>query len=139
MFRKAIIVVLTLAAVGTGGIYVASIWVVCGLFNFAEDASVAVARGALAIVLAHLVDPQPFECIPRRAGRLLLLPKTEQHGVLIPLWIPLLVFATYPTIALIRGPLLRRRRRRKRGLCVKCGYDLTGNVTGVCSECGREV
>ncbi len=23
------------------------------------------------------------------------------------------------------------------GLCFKCGYDLTGNVSGVCPECGR--
>ena len=49
-----------------------------------------------------------------------------------------LLFAAYPTIAFIRGPL-RHRRRRKRGLCVKCGYDLTGNVTGVCSEYGGQV
>jgi hypothetical protein len=26
--------------------------------------------------------------------------------------------------------------RRMRGLCVECGYDLTGNVSGVCPECG---
>jgi uncharacterized paraquat-inducible protein A len=26
--------------------------------------------------------------------------------------------------------------RRRRGLCVKCGYDLTGNTSGVCPECG---
>ena len=27
--------------------------------------------------------------------------------------------------------------RRKRGLCPSCGYDLTGNVSGVCPECGQ--
>lgn len=26
--------------------------------------------------------------------------------------------------------------RRERGLCFRCGYDLTGNVSGVCPECG---
>ena len=26
-----------------------------------------------------------------------------------------------------------------RGHCQTCGYDLTGNVTGVCSECGSPV
>ena len=34
---------------------------------------------------------------------------------------------------------LRRRRaqlRREAGLCTRCGYDLTGNVSGVCPECG---
>lgn len=46
------------------------------------------------------------------------------------------LFASYPTIAFVRGPL-RRWRRRRRGRCVKCGYDLTGNVSGVCPECGQ--
>ncbi len=23
-------------------------------------------------------------------------------------------------------------------LCIKCGYDLRGNVSGVCPECGGE-
>ena len=26
--------------------------------------------------------------------------------------------------------------RRRQGLCARCGYDLTGNVSGVCPECG---
>jgi len=29
-----------------------------------------------------------------------------------------------------------RRKRRLRGLCVTCGYDLTGNESGRCPECG---
>ena len=29
--------------------------------------------------------------------------------------------------------------RREMGLCVRCGYDLTGNVSGVCPECGMQV
>ena len=55
-----------------------------------------------------------------------------------PAWIVILLSATYPIIAFIRGPL-RRRRRRKRGLCPTCGYNLTGNVTGVCPECAAKV
>ena len=27
----------------------------------------------------------------------------------------------------------------KKGLCQKCGYNLTGNVTGICSECGEKI
>jgi len=53
-----------------------------------------------------------------------------------PLWAPVLLFVIYPTIAFVRSPV-RRRRRRKKGLCLKCGYDLTGNVTGICPECGN--
>lgn len=26
--------------------------------------------------------------------------------------------------------------RRQMGLCIHCGYDMTGNVSGVCPECG---
>lgn len=28
--------------------------------------------------------------------------------------------------------------RRSRGLCVRCGYDLTGNTSGRCPECGAK-
>jgi len=34
---------------------------------------------------------------------------------------------------------LRSRRRRRRRQCIRCGYDLTGNVTGRCSECGNDI
>jgi hypothetical protein len=54
------------------------------------------------------------------------------------LWLPLLVFLLFPVVAFIRGPV-RRWRRRKRGECVACGYDLTGNVSGICPECGAEI
>ena len=37
-----------------------------------------------------------------------------------------------------RGPL-RRWRRRKRGLCLHCGYNLTGNTSGVCPECAQKI
>lgn len=52
---------------------------------------------------------------------------------IVPLWVPLLALAG-PTIW-----LWRRDRRHPAGHCRKCGYDLTGNVSGVCSECGTEV
>ena len=53
-------------------------------------------------------------------------------------WPFFFLFAAYPTLALVRGPVRRRRRRRK-GLCIKCGYNLTGNVSGVCPECGTTI
>lgn len=55
-----------------------------------------------------------------------------------PLWAPLALFAFYPALAFICGPL-RRWRHRRRGLCLRCGYDLAGNVSGVCPECGSAV
>ena len=52
------------------------------------------------------------------------------------MWTVSLLLAAYPTMAFIRGPL-RRYRRRKHGLCLACAYDLTGNKSGVCPECGE--
>ena len=56
-------------------------------------------------------------------------------NVRFPIWAVFILFAAHPTVAFIRGPLRRRRRRRK-GWCMTCGYDLTGNTTGICPECG---
>ena len=35
--------------------------------------------------------------------------------------------------------LLSRTRRRGVGKCAQCGYDLTGNVSGTCPECGMRL
>lgn len=51
--------------------------------------------------------------------------------VVIPLWAPLMLVGL-PTLWM----LWSRRRRRPPGHCVACGYDLTGNVSGRCPECG---
>lgn len=33
----------------------------------------------------------------------------------------------------------RRRRLKRQGRCSTCGYDLTGNVSGACPECGAPI
>ncbi|MCH7813714.1 MAG: hypothetical protein IID40_06800 [Planctomycetes bacterium] len=35
--------------------------------------------------------------------------------------------------------LIARRRPYPRGHCRRCGYDLTGNESGLCPECGKAV
>jgi hypothetical protein len=46
-----------------------------------------------------------------------------------------------PALGLVLGLLALRLRRQKPapGICTGCGYDLTGNVSGVCPECGAPV
>ncbi len=45
-----------------------------------------------------------------------------------------LAVAAYPLI-----PPFRMLSRKRRGLCVGCGYNLMGNTSGRCSECGRRI
>ncbi len=52
-----------------------------------------------------------------------------------PLLLVVAVFLAYPLWVYITRPY-ERWRRRCRGLCVVCAYDLTGNTSGVCPECG---
>ncbi len=52
------------------------------------------------------------------------------HRVTLPLWLPLVL------IAIPTAFFWWRDRKPKPGHC-PCGYDLTGNVSGRCPECGR--
>lgn len=61
--------------------------------------------------------------------------KWRYIGVTVPLWTIVALLFLHPAVAFIRGPL-RRRRRHRRNQCVTCGYDRTGNTSGVCPECG---
>jgi len=55
----------------------------------------------------------------------------------LPLYLPLLALVAVLVVPYL-SPVVKRRRRRS-GLCVGCAYDLTGNESGVCPECGTEV
>ena len=58
---------------------------------------------------------------------------TGMVRTIFPLWIPTVAFALLSSVVSLPG---RRRRKRKRlGLCVKCGYDLRGSKDR-CPECG---
>lgn len=60
-------------------------------------------------------------------------------------WIPcyalVLVAGTLPACWIMSNARSRRRLalRREQGLCLHCGYDLTGNVSGICPECGQPI
>ena len=50
--------------------------------------------------------------------------------VALPLWLPTAVLVIAAALAWLWP------QRRKPGTCATCGYNLTGNITGRCPECG---
>jgi hypothetical protein len=148
MIRKAAIIVLTLAAVGVAGLMLLSgrdglAWE-RGAWGLLPRTSVVMWPGALVVSYTHETPPKYRDPVLLRFGQFYLRDTVDLQWIYhtieigIPPWSFLVLFGVYPTIAFIH-PRLRRWRRRRKGLCVKCGYDLTGNESGVCSECGTEV
>jgi hypothetical protein len=60
-----------------------------------------------------------------------VVPGENARQLCIPLWLPLL-----PLLALAALLIYRDRTRRSPGHCPKCNYNLTGNTSGRCPECG---
>ena len=56
------------------------------------------------------------------------------RAVMVPLWLPAAVFGVLPAVRL--GRRVKAVLRARAGRCTRCGYDLTGNTSGVCPECG---
>lgn len=59
--------------------------------------------------------------------------------LVLPYWFVILIFSAlfFPFAA--RRVLDRRRHAASDGRCLQCGYNLTGNTSGICPECGTEV
>jgi hypothetical protein len=79
-----------------------------------------------------------YVCIPElysptvsKNWYLLLLGVSTIGGVVSGIWI---VDATKRSFA-----LATKRIRHQQRLCISCEYDLTGNVSGVCPECGTAI
>jgi hypothetical protein len=59
------------------------------------------------------------------------------------IWIGAPAWFVAPLLAIL--PLLwlrtfaKRAKRNKAGCCMACGYNLTGNISGLCPECGNKV
>jgi len=56
--------------------------------------------------------------------------------VFFPHWSVALLASCLPLYCVFR--LTVGRKRRREGHCVHCGYNLTGNLSGVCPECGEK-
>lgn len=86
----------------------------------------------------EVVTARSWSDVARRWSRYALWPMSHSAAnfrvAYVPLWI-VFVVAAVPT-----GVLWWRDRRRILPVhCEKCGYDLTGNVSGRCPECGMDL
>jgi len=159
MIRKTIIAGLTLAAALMAvllvhGIFDRTVWTSSGWFNQEPQQvrqpidviAVDVERFDLVISTVQIRDtawtPRGYLPLLKPYGWSTQVDPSNPRLRLVifrlPLWLMFLASAVYPVVAFIRGPL-RRWRRKRRGLCVGCGYNLIGTVTGVCSECGARI
>ena len=87
----------------------------------------------------HHRDYQPSYVVQGyRSMRTIWLPHAISHRgsvvhVVLPLWMPTLFLVS--CFLPLYLPMHRRRKRKKLGLCVNCGYDLRGSMER-CPECG---
>ncbi len=85
--------------------------------------------------------PLRFPAAPSQAS---LWFHSAPHGayrttwIVFPFWLPTLLLTLLSAVPVVQGPV-RRLVRRWRGCCMVCGYDLTGNRSGRCPECGQDV
>ena len=119
-------------------------------------AEVAIHDACLKVTVLEIVRPWPPELVVRpyiqarqnirnRYGRGYDLLSTWRKPsaansrltvVAIPLWAPAALLLISLALAIARRTH-RQRRRLRTGLCIQCGYNLTGNESGICPECGR--
>jgi hypothetical protein len=59
------------------------------------------------------------------------------RAVVVRLWLLLILTLAFPAVWVVA--LILRRVPRGKSLCPSCGYNLTGNTSGVCPECGTPV
>lgn len=74
----------------------------------------------------------PFPFLPRS------LPTGSGVCLCVHLSFPVIAFAL-TSLGLWFVPFRRRRRRRRLGQCIHCGYDLRGATAAFCSECGKPI
>jgi hypothetical protein len=55
-----------------------------------------------------------------------------------PYWMLAMTLSVLP-VMVFGPPLLRRLKPPRPGHCLQCSYNLTGNVSGVCPECGKPI
>ena len=165
MRRRTLLVLCALCSVSIMVLWVMSYWQAPSVLWSGRDfrlIEVAIHRGSVAAGVRHfdlLIDARALQSeVVMLGGRLSFRLMSPRHAwpwkrwgltwqlnpggrpiqqVFFGAWIPATLFGAAAYI--LARPLLAARRRRRHGLCVSCQYDLTGNESGVCPECGSPI
>ncbi|MHC4796080.1 MAG: hypothetical protein ACYTF1_05495 [Planctomycetota bacterium] len=130
MIRKAIILILVLLMIGTLLIsHIEKKYIL--VLNF-DDLSITTLRGQIYAKYFYA---------PSGMLRFYVLKGQTRIHFDAPFWILLAAFAAYPLyVAANQSHIWWQKRQRKRlGHCLNCGYNLTGNTSGICPECGKKI
>ncbi|MCH7813010.1 MAG: hypothetical protein IID40_03220 [Planctomycetes bacterium] len=138
-----------LAALGSAGLIASFVWVFGGTdsagryYVYLEHGMLGATTGGARPAVGALPWYAQFEAYrtgtytPWKALPSFDFSTPGMWNFTFPIHLPLLALLAIVTYPLL--PFALRRNRRKRGLCLKCGYDLTGNTSGVCPECGAAI
>lgn len=83
-------------------------------------------------------NPLQFDMTPTQSSFFLNSVRNGPYRttwLVFPFWLLTALLTVLGTMPIYRGPI-RRQWRRWRGCCITCGYNLTGNRSGRCPECG---
>ena len=112
---------------------------ICGVRRI-KDAALACTLGADAIGFVfwpgspRFIDPERA-----RASVSELPPFVAVVGVFVDQTPDYVAGVASSLLFLLYRPGEVERERKAKGPCIRCGYNLTGNVSGVCPECGEAV
>jgi hypothetical protein len=96
--------------------------------------------GLVALTTVTVGAPLGFQCEGYRGLNTWWLPPRNEFYVsgplgwrlAVPLWLPIMVLIS---LMIVTNTPIRRRKCKKLGLCLRCGYDLRGSSKR-CLECG---
>lgn len=101
---------------------------------YVEDGAL-IGRSGFDYSLDDRVTWARFGCCGFEYGHWFATPGTVlARRVEVPIWALACVLLSYPAYVALRAIGLRTRHR-----CAHCDYDLMGNVSGVCPECGAAI
>jgi len=101
-------------------------------------APAADARGFVKFGIARL-NMNGWLILPPRAGAMNpAWPVASINILRVSLAWPVAITAVLPTLLAART-IRSKLQTRQRGLCPVCSYNLTGNTSGVCPECGSKI